>query len=162
MELRGSIPPPPAIHMILDLQPPLSNLWRKGYLRIDSDGRRKVDLYNSNADRTTISYARYLMCVEVGYMLPASVEVDHKDNDCTNDDISNLQILTKEAHREKTISLLRPRAVKVCVCPVCHTEFVRFANKIVPGTSPVCSRRCNGIRSREIQLGRYQSGISTT
>lgn len=162
MELRGSIPPPPAIHMILHLQPPFSDIWRKGYIRTDSDGRQKVDLYNTDYDRTTISYARYLMCVKEGYILPASVEVDHIDNDCTNDDISNLQILTKEAHRAKTISLLRPRAVKVCVCPVCRIEFVRFANKIVPGTSPVCSRRCNGIRSRQIQLGTYQTGISTT
>lgn len=162
MELRGSIPPPPAICMIIQLQPPFSDLWRKGYLRVDSDGRRKVDLYNTNYDRTTISYARYLMCMEKGYLLPASVEVDHIDNDCTNDEISNLQILSKEAHRAKTISLLRPRAVVILHCPVCLMEFTRFANRVVPGTSPVCSRRCNGIRSRQIQLGTYQSGISTT
>ena len=54
---------------------------------------------------------RYLMCVHLGYILPTELEVDHKDNDKTNDDFNNLQILTKEQNRIKEVK--KPKKVKV-------------------------------------------------
>lgn len=87
---------------IIELQEPFKSNWKKGYLRYSNKDRRgRVDLYNTNSDRTTISYARYLKSVELGYVVPEGYEVDHKDNDKTNDDINNLQILTEEDNRLK-------------------------------------------------------------
>ena len=88
--------------MVINLEEPYSSLYRKGYLRIPKDGRKMVDLFNSSEDRTTISYARYLMCVNLGYILSKDYEVDHIDRDKNNDDISNLQVLSVEEHRRKT------------------------------------------------------------
>lgn len=68
--------------------------WKRAYLRTSSDGRKRVDLVNSASNRTTTSYARYLISVVNGRYLTEDEEVDHIDNDCTNDEISNLQILT--------------------------------------------------------------------
>jgi hypothetical protein len=70
-------------------------------LRINRENRKILDLYNSDDNRTTISYARYLMCVKLGYILSSGFEVDHIDNDKTNDDISNLQVLNAQQNKEK-------------------------------------------------------------
>lgn len=80
--------------MLIELQEPFRSCWNKGYLQQHPSGRRYVVLFNSNEDRTIISYARYLMSVHIGNFIPDGFEVDHKDDDETNDDINNLQILT--------------------------------------------------------------------
>lgn len=87
--------------MIIQLQEPFASKWTRGYLRINNDGRRIVDLYLNDSTRTTISYARYLMGVKLGYEVPDHLEVDHIDDDKTNDDINNLQLLTGEENRLK-------------------------------------------------------------
>lgn len=69
------------------------------------EGRRFAVLYpadkSSGLKRTTISYARYLMSVKEGRVLEEYEEVDHIDNDKTNDEISNLQILTRSENVRK-------------------------------------------------------------
>lgn len=87
--------------MIIQLQEPFASKWSRGYLVINNQNRRNVILFNNDADRTTISYARYLMGVKLGYFVPDYLEVDHKDDDKTNDDIDNLQLLTGEENRLK-------------------------------------------------------------
>jgi hypothetical protein len=88
--------------MKIELQEPFLSKWRNGYLRISNEGRQILDLVNNDANRTTISYARYLMGVKLGYEVPYEFEVDHKDGDKANDESSNLQTLTKEEHKLKT------------------------------------------------------------
>lgn len=51
--------------------------------------------------RTTLSYAKYLLCVKHKRVLSRQEEADHIDNDKTNDDINNLQILTKVENMQK-------------------------------------------------------------
>ncbi|CAL1777708.1 HNH endonuclease [Acinetobacter phage vB_AbaM_KissB] len=131
--------------MKIEIQKPFE--YKFGYLRDTESGRKLVDLFNTNKDRTTISYARYLMCVKVGYIIGDEYEVDHKDNDRTNDDIENLQILSKEEHRNKTNST-RVRSVTTLSCPQCGSDFERFTNQIKKGTNPKCSRRCNALYNR--------------
>ena len=89
--------------MKIELKSPFKEIWKYGYLRESSiDNRKRVDLFNSNTDRTTISYARYLMSVELGKVLSKDFEVDHIDRDCSNDEITNLQVITLEEHKLKT------------------------------------------------------------
>lgn len=49
---------------------------------------------DKNKKKIFISYSRYLMCVKEGRILSKNEEVDHIDNNKTNDDPSNLQIIT--------------------------------------------------------------------
>lgn len=128
--------------MKLELEEPFKSKWRRAYLRTSSDSRRRVDLINSKEDRTTISYARYLVCVHLGYELSKDFEVDHIDNDKTNDSLSNLQALTIEDHRKKTSEECSPRGVSTLVCPNCGVLFARFTNQVAV-SQPKCSRRCN-------------------
>lgn len=87
--------------MLIELQEPFRSKWNKGYLRLSNENRRILDLYNNDYDRTTISYARYLMGVKLGYEVPLEYEVDHRDNDRTNDDINNYQRMTGTENRKK-------------------------------------------------------------
>lgn len=130
---------------LIDLEGPYSKLYRKGYLRLnDADGRRRVDLFNSDTDRTTISYARYLVSIREGRLLSEDEEVDHRDNDLTNDHIDNLQILSAIEHRKKTSdNRIKRRQYLSFVCPVCGESFQRDRWKLSPNTKePKCSRKC--------------------
>ena len=137
--------------MILELEEPFKSIWKKGYLRQSSiDGRRRVDLFNTNNDRTTISYAKYLMVVHLGQDIPEGYEVDHIDNDSTNDILSNLQILTEEEHRIKTGKHNTGRTIVTLTCPICGTVFEREKRQ-VKVANPKCSRRCNGLSSKNLK-----------
>lgn len=71
--------------MKIELEEPFKSLWKNGYLVNDNEGRKRVMLYNSPDNRSGVTYARYLKCVELGYILPTRLEVDHDDHDKTND-----------------------------------------------------------------------------
>ena len=83
---------------LIELEEPFRSLWRKGYLQQHPSGRKYVHLYNSDSNRSLISYARYLLCVKEGRILPDNIEADHSDNNCTNDCINNIA----PSHRKRT------------------------------------------------------------
>lgn len=130
----------------IELSYPYCNDWRLGYLRESKDGRKRVDLFNSNTDRTTVAYARYLMACQVGRYLTDKEEVDHIDRDCSNDDLSNLQILTVEEHKEKTVVENSTGLTMITLtCAYCGTKFERDTRQTHKGSkNSFCSRSCNG------------------
>jgi hypothetical protein len=135
--------------MRIELEEPFKSKWKRAYLREnDADGRKRIDLVNSNSDRTTISYARYLMSVKLGRELAEGYEVDHINTDRTNDNIDNLQVLSKEEHKTKTVKEKPKRKFVLLVCPNCEKEFVKFLNQM-SCEKPKCSRRCNAQYSRK-------------
>lgn len=87
--------------MEIKLQHPYTSDFKKGYLTTTSEGRKSITLVRNDGFVTSVSYARYIMATHVGYYIPDGFEVDHKDNDRTNDDINNLQLLTPEQNRLK-------------------------------------------------------------
>lgn len=137
--------------MKIELEEPFKSLWKSGYLRQSkTDNRRRVDLFNSNGDRTTISYAKYLVCISRGSMLPEGYEVDHRDKDCCNDALDNLQVLSVEKHKEKTAKEnTTGRTMVKLVCPSCGKDFQREKRNIKPSTTPKCSRKCNAEYNRK-------------
>lgn len=110
--------------------------------------KRKIVALVSPGHRTTMSYARYLMSLHVGRELTDDEEVDHVDDDCTNDVIENLQILTPEQNREKQNRLRLARSLVILTCPQCGNEFTRprrYTNlRSDRSTAPsCCSRSCS-------------------
>lgn len=87
--------------MKITLESPYKEHWKKAYLVVNKENRKHVILFNNNKDRTTTSYARYLMSCKLQRFLQKTEEVDHIDNDKTNDDIENLQLLSKAANNQK-------------------------------------------------------------
>ena len=114
------------------------------------DGRKHIVKYK-NGKRTTQSYPRYLMEQHLGRPLLDTEEVDHTDEDYTNDDINNLQLLTKiENVRKNIIHTDKKPEIFEGICPICSTPFTKEMrhvkdNQIKRGKAgPFCSRSCAG------------------
>lgn len=133
---------------------PYENYW---YYKVwhSSQGRWYVNLLlkDNPKNRTTISYARYLMSVTLGRFLdPASEHVDHKDNDKSNDAIENLQILTPLENLKKQETLYREKVPKYTelTCPKCGKIFSvlskNYRFKIKNQNTISCSRKCGATK----------------
>lgn len=133
--------------MLLKLEEPFKSKWKFGYL-VTQNERVTVRLRNNEREKKSISYARYLMSVKLGYEVPDEYEVDHRDNDRTNDDIHNLQLLTVDEHRIKTGKEKTEAALIELTCPLCKKMFrrlkgyVEFRKKM--NQKITCSRICSG------------------
>lgn len=144
--------------MKIELEEPFRSLWKRAYLRISNEGRRIIDLINDNNDRTTTSYARYLMCVKIGFILSNEFEVDHIDNDKTNDNIGNLQILTQDQNKLKE-QYRYIENEQICFgyeCAYCGNRFIlteaKKEERLMKTKTGLafCSRSCNAKHSLEI------------
>ncbi len=87
---------------------------------------------------------RLLNCDEV---------VHHKDGNKHNNDILNLELLSKKAHLMLHASF-RERTFVELICPNCGLSFLKEKRQIKPNAISKCSRKCNGEYSRKIQLNR--------
>jgi hypothetical protein len=111
--------------------------------------RWQVCLVNKNNRniRKTILYSKYLMNLKENRILSSSEEVDHIDNDKTNDDINNLQIITRKQNKQKYDKNNPAKIVKL-ICPFCSGEFTKkLKNSILVSYNKnkrnFCSRSCS-------------------
>lgn len=110
------------------------------------DGRKHV-IHYENGKRRTQSYPRYLMEQHLGRALETQEQVDHINNDKTDNRIENLQLLTVAENNRKSASIELPYYF---TCPVCNKEaeipYGQFkANQLRQGKAgPYCSRNCAG------------------
>ena len=105
-------------------------------------GRKTLTLYNSNSDRSSVSYARYLVSVKEGRFLTKNEEVDHKNDDRRDDRIENLQILTPLENHKKSVVSAQEVTLK---CDGCGTIFKRKRKHEThkdPNHKKFCSRPC--------------------
>lgn len=124
--------------MRINLEFPFTEKWKKGYLVTNKEPRRNVILYNSPTERSTVSYARYLMSVSLGRMLERHEVVDHINNDKLDDRIDNYQIISPAENTRKSSKGI---TYKDFICPVCNKEFKLEARQS-HRREPACSRAC--------------------
>lgn len=86
--------------------------YSKVYISVNREKRRIVLLYRHRSKRTTISYARAIMEVYLGYRLSKELEVDHINNIKTDDRVENLKVITGTKNKNKT----RKLKTKICFC----------------------------------------------
>ena len=119
-----------------------------GYIVTSKDNRKYLCLVHStDKSRTTISYARYLISVKEKRVLLPTEDVDHKDEDKTNDSLDNLQILTKsnnvlKSQQNRGIT----RKMVELICPNCHLQFNKPLNAThlqKGGKYTACSKQCS-------------------
>jgi plasmid replication initiation protein len=111
--------------------------------------KRKMACLVSKENRTTISYARYLMSVHLGRKLTKIETVDHIDGDTLNDSLENLQILSNEDNIKKSA---RGKTMVTLKCPVCSNLFTKEKRQthLVKGGNPTCcSRNCSYEKQRK-------------
>jgi hypothetical protein len=132
----------------MQAEPPFED-YRLYIVTHKGENNRKMANLVSASHRTTLSYARYLMCVKLGRKLLPKEQVDHIDNNPLNDSIENLQVLSPQANAQKH-SKLHPGKTYKFICPVCGVEFVRPRNRVTTwlktGRVPSCSKTCMYIR----------------
>lgn len=124
---------------LINLEEPFKSRWRKGYLQTHPNGRRYICLFNSDDDRSLVSYARYLLSVRQGQFLPDEIEADHRDNDPANDSPDNIQPLSgKDNKRKERIArnglIVSDLSQK---CEVCGVEFKHCRKRLTCG-KPAC------------------------
>lgn len=135
----------------IKLEYPYSQDWEIGYLVTNKENRKTIILYNgingNNQKRSSTQYARYKLAVNLGRYLTKDETVDHIDNDKTNDDISNLQILS----RRDNICKSQKKPPLTSNCFICGKSFNVRRNLTVEKRlkyennelccSPECGRR---------------------
>lgn len=117
--------------------------------RKENRNQANLVLIENTKERTTMSYARYLMSVKLGRFLTTNEQVDHIDNDKTNDTIENLQILTPLENKKKQEDFketINPRKVTL-ECSFCGKHFQclskNYRFKLKQGrTKFFCSKAC--------------------
>lgn len=112
------------------------------------DRRKHVIIVHDDGRKQTKSYPKYLLEQHIGRELLLNETADHIDNDKTNNDITNLQILTRKDNSKKAMNL-RPRKVYKFVCPCCGNAAEKYLNQVLANwkkgkAGPYCSRRCAG------------------
>lgn len=151
--------------MKIELEYPYNERWCYGYIVTNGEDRKTVVLFNTNDDRSSTAYARYKLAVSIGRFLTTNEQADHIDDDKTNDDISNLQILSRSENIRKQ-SRKVGRTMVEYKCPICESRFMkRKSNSHLckPKTTIMtCSRVCgrnaviNPPINRIIMIGTYQ------
>lgn len=119
-----------------------------------------------------VSYPRVIMENYLGRKLEDYEEVHHKDGNPLNNNIDNLEVLTKEEHLQRHSKDKRKYYDKIMTCPWCGKEFLWTANQQLrfnqnrhrngrTYSAPFCSKKCVGEYGRKIQKERgYNIGSS--
>lgn len=130
----------------IDISYPFTDMYDCAY-KVSSQGRNTIVLYSTvTRQRTSISYARYLMSVHLKRLLQDFEQVDHINNDRADDRIENLQILKVLENNRKQASTNGCKMVEY-KCPVCGVHFsVKYSKShfILGNKSMTCSRKCGG------------------
>lgn len=99
-----------------------------------------------------MSYPKFLLQQKIGRELVGDETCDHVDEDFENDDLGNLQVLSRAENASKSASKQSTEWFKFS-CPECGKESereLRFvkANWKKGKSGPYCSRSCAGKASR--------------
>lgn len=119
-----------------------------------ADGRKHVILC-IDGRRTTVSYPKFLMEVQLGRRLEEHETVDHIDRDFTNNSLENLQVLPRMVH-QKLDALRNTNNLLASTCVQCGKQVVvalrNLQNAAKKGrAAPFCSRKCSGHYGAAVQ-----------
>ena len=121
----------------------------------NKDGRYRA--YNKTTHKVT-SYPRVLMEAILGRPLLPTEDVHHKDEDYTNNDPNNLEVIDHRKHDSMHGGKNKKYHDTIKKCPVCSKLFVwtarqqsSFYSHNKTGNGPFCSKRCSGIFGASIQ-----------
>lgn len=119
------------------------------------DGRKHIVKYDGKS-KVTQSYPRYLMEQHLGRELLPEQTVDHIDEDFTNDDLSNLRLISREENSKRSSWTYDKKDQAKCV--YCGTLFILSRNQRTKRSKkiggPFCSRICSGKYGAAIQNNR--------
>lgn len=125
------------------------------------DGRKRCVIYFEKGNTPSKSLSRVLMEDKLDRLLDPDEEVDHRDDDKTNDDINNLQILTSEQNKKKYELKQFEELLNfhVIPCASCNELFYLSDNdyktRIKHTDALCCSRSCSSKYNATNQYGQH-------
>ena len=129
----------------------------------NKDGRYRA--YNKTTHKVT-SYPRVLMEAILGRPLLPTEDVHHKDEDYTNNDPNNLEVIDHRKHDSMHGGKNKKYHDMIKKCPICSKLFVWTAKqqgsyrnrtkrtqetRKFPRQPPCCCKQCAGIYATRIQ-----------
>lgn len=121
------------------------------------DGRLHVVTISNEGEQRSISYPKFLMERILGRKLDPQETVDHIDGDFTNDDLSNLRVLSRSVHASNDQTR---RAMPLVGCRNCGTQFVAKRTHNHDGFGYFCKRICRKQYKSAAKLGLVDSSPS--
>jgi endogenous inhibitor of DNA gyrase (YacG/DUF329 family) len=140
---------------LLILYPDYSRIYGP-YLR--KDGRKHILLYKHDlSGKRTLSWPKALVEAREGRRLVDDEEVDHDDQDFTNNSLDNLVIRKRRDHAKLDVLRLAPVQSN---CVRCGKQITLTYDQIrtTAKSGPFCSRQCSGAHGTDIQNGRGKIG----
>ena len=112
------------------------------------DKRKHFVVYYSDGTKGSKSYPKWLLEQKLGRSLEHWETTDHVDEDKTNDELENLQVLSLSDNSKKH-HLLNPPELYYFFCPCCGNGSVKRMSRVRGSWNkgmdgPYCSRRCAG------------------
>lgn len=118
----------------------------------NQDGRKRI-VMSDGTKKKTRQLAKVLLEIKLGRLLIDDETVDHIDEDKTNDDIGNLQLLSKSKNSSKSaLKVIYP----IVNCVWCNSEFRLKAGQMRKESGPFCSNKCSGSFGAAKQNGRSE------
>ena len=116
--------------------------YKRIYIYQAKDGRRSVTLYKNKDECLSMSYAKYLYTSHYKEFVDSRYyQIDHIDGNKLNDDIKNLQRISREYNARKDKKIKEYVELE---CPICHTKFLFEKRNLNSHPNPCCSRSCGG------------------
>lgn len=112
------------------------------------DGRWQLTIKKDDGKTTSVSYPKWLYETTTGYSLKDNETIDHKDNNPDNNQLTNLQVLTRKENALKSVVYAE---ILELTCKVCGNKFKRrkaleiYNRTIRNDDGPFCSKRCVGL-----------------
>lgn len=108
-------------------------------------GRKHVIILFDDGSRKTTSYAKYLMEQLLGRELdPIKEQVDHINDDFTDDNIENLQILPRLENIKKSAKGVTTIDLNCILCGITFKRRLADHNRSHIKSGPFCSKSCSG------------------
>ena len=116
------------------------NMKVYGY-KARKDGRQVVILKTprSATDAKTTSYPKYLVECQLQRYLTKDETVDHIDGDFTNNDLTNLRVVSRREHCRSHVKINKQYDRK---CVICGTEFSTTDSSRITCGSKSCRGSC--------------------
>lgn len=86
----------------------------------NKDCRKYLNIYFSSGELKVVTFARYTIELKLGRYLERHEHVHHKDGNCMNDSIENLELINDSDHAKLHMTKYQP---EVFNCPLCNKEF---------------------------------------
>jgi hypothetical protein len=123
-------------------------VWGPYVHRTEKNKGRKFIVVKDGQKTRAMFYSRWIMTKKICRWLDPSEEVDHIDEDRTNDSEDNLQILNRQKNAAKSAFRRVKSDSRFCFnCPVCNKpssiEMARLRYRRKRGsTGPFCGKSC--------------------